>query len=314
MISHLQGREKALARFGWKGRQAEWIALVCLHSGVFTRAQWSTFLRVHPEQARRGVHALIKRGLASEDTVPDIGGLGRVCRIFSRRLYRALGAEDIRHRRIASPEVLLRRLLSLDYVLEHPELSWLPTEPEKVGCFKRLGFPRKRLPLRVYRGAVGKTRRYFALKLPIAVEADKAVFVYVDPGHSTGKALRSWGAAHRGLWEALRKRGRPVQVVAIAREDQALERAETVLHNWAGGSGPKAHTGDPSAAREYAKIKRAVLTGKTTILDSYGGVTAALKRAIELEPLAQDRSFRVAIDGYSTWQATRLLGTHFECG
>ena len=158
---------------------------------------------------------------------------------------------------------------------------------------------------------MGKIRRYFALKLPIAVEADKAVFVYVDPGHSTGKALRSWGVAHRGLWEALRKRGRPVQVVAIARADRALERAETVLHNWADGSGPKAHTGDPSAAREYAKIKRAVLTGDARLLYSYGGVTAALKRATELEPLSQDRSFRVAIEGYCTWRATRLLEVDF---
>ena len=71
MIPHLRGREKALARFGWEGRKAEWIALVCLHSGVFTRLQWSTFLRAHPEQARRAVHALIKQGLASEDTAPD---------------------------------------------------------------------------------------------------------------------------------------------------------------------------------------------------------------------------------------------------
>ena len=31
MIAHLAGREKALEPFGWTGRQAEWIALVCLH-------------------------------------------------------------------------------------------------------------------------------------------------------------------------------------------------------------------------------------------------------------------------------------------
>ena len=38
MIEHLRGREKALEQFGWRGREAEWIALVCLHSGIFTRA------------------------------------------------------------------------------------------------------------------------------------------------------------------------------------------------------------------------------------------------------------------------------------
>ena len=40
MIEHLQGREKALEPLGWTGREAEWVALVCLHSGVFTRAQF----------------------------------------------------------------------------------------------------------------------------------------------------------------------------------------------------------------------------------------------------------------------------------
>ena len=43
MIEHLHDREKSLEPLGWKGREAEWIALVCLHSGVFTRAQFCYF-------------------------------------------------------------------------------------------------------------------------------------------------------------------------------------------------------------------------------------------------------------------------------
>ena len=152
MIDHLAEQERALEPFGWTGRLAEWIALACLHSGVFIRAQWSRFLNAHPEQVRRGVHALIASGVAAEETVPGIRGIGRVCRIFSRRIYRALGAEDIRCRRIASTEVLVRRLLSLDYVLEHSDSPWLPTEPEKVGAFEALGIERRLLPVRVYRG------------------------------------------------------------------------------------------------------------------------------------------------------------------
>ena len=85
------------------------------------------------------------------------------------------------------------------------------------------------------RGAVGKTRRYFALKPPIAVEADQTVLVRVDPGHST---------------------------------DQGL-------------------------------------------LYSYGGVTAALKRAVELQPAAEGRSFQVVIDGESAGQSHRLVEARF---
>ena len=47
----------------------------------------------------------------------------------------------------------------------------------------------------MYYGAVGKTRRYLAFKLPIAVEADKVVLIDVDPARAW--SLRSWAAAHQ---------------------------------------------------------------------------------------------------------------------
>ena len=47
MIEHLKGREQELASLGWTGREAEWIALVCLHSGVFTRAQFCHYFEAH---------------------------------------------------------------------------------------------------------------------------------------------------------------------------------------------------------------------------------------------------------------------------
>ena len=49
----------------------------------------------------------------------------------------------------------MRRLLSLDYVIEHSALPWLPTEPEKVAAFEALGIERELLPSRLYRGAAG---------------------------------------------------------------------------------------------------------------------------------------------------------------
>ena len=107
MIDHLRGREKALEPFGWRGRRAEWIALACLHGGVFTRSQWTKFLGCHTEKVRRAVHALVAQGVAAEERVPGIAGIGRVCRIHARGIYRALGAGDIRRRRITSTEVLV---------------------------------------------------------------------------------------------------------------------------------------------------------------------------------------------------------------
>ena len=307
MIAHLAGRERALEPFGWTGRQAEWIALACLHSGVFTRAQLSAWLGIDRWQALWFVRALLERGLAAEETFER----RKVCRIFGRGIYRALGAEDIRHRRDASEEVLLRRLLSLDYVLEYPGLPWLPTEPEKVDAFEALGIERRLLPTRVYRGAAGNTRRYFPVKLPVALDAERAVFVFVDPGYESAKALRSWGARHRGLWKALRKRCRSVRVVAVVRTVRELQRAGTILENWVHGrtsdsSGP--FESGETTRREIDRIEHAILEGDDRALEEYGDLQAGLERIVELKELRRNLRSRAAIDCFATWRSSRLPG------
>ena len=37
-VPTLEDRATTLAALGWTGREAEWLALVALHSGVFTRS------------------------------------------------------------------------------------------------------------------------------------------------------------------------------------------------------------------------------------------------------------------------------------
>ena len=85
--------------------------------------------------------ALIEQRAAVETDVIAFNGGGKTCRISSNAIYRVLGVENIRHRRKASKPVVMRRLLSLDFVLEHPGMNWLPTEPEKVEFFEKLGLP-----------------------------------------------------------------------------------------------------------------------------------------------------------------------------
>ena len=310
MIAHLKGREQALEEFGWTGRHAAWIALVSLHSGVFTRPQAMRFLDAHPEQVRRVVHALIARGLAAEETVPGVRGIGRVCRIFSRRVYRALGAEHIRHRRDASTGVLMRRLLSLDYVIEHLGLSWLPTEDEKVAAFEALGIERALLPVRVYRGAAGNTRRRFPVKLPVALDSARAMFVYVDPGHETSTALRSWGAAHRGLWRALTRLDRSVEVVGVGRTSREIERAERVMRGWAEEGVPA--EADPEIREEIARIERAILQGAVRVLEEFGGLQAAMKRSVALTKRIRRQGGRGSIRRGTAWQTVRLAGARYR--
>ena len=136
MIAHLRGRDRKLEPLGWTGQDAEWIALVGLHSGVFTRAQFCHYFHTHRKRAERFVKVLLDRKAAVESEWPLVNGGGKTCRISSNAIYRALDVENIRHRRKASKPVVMRRLLSLDFVLEHPGMNWLPAEPEKVEFLK----------------------------------------------------------------------------------------------------------------------------------------------------------------------------------
>ena len=149
-------------RSGWTRREAEWLALVCLHSGVFLRSQYLAFIGwTNPALANRFVRRCRKHAVEQ----PWNGSRLRICRIAARRIYRALGAEHVRHRRPAAPEVVLRRLLSLDCVLEHRHAAWLPTEDEKVNTLTAAGIAKDLLPRGLYRGAVGAQYRYFPHKL-----------------------------------------------------------------------------------------------------------------------------------------------------
>ena len=306
MIEHLRGRDRKLEPLGWTGREAEWIALVCLHSGVFTRAQFCDYFDTYRKQAHRFVKALLDRKAAVETDAITFNGGGKTCRISSNAIYRALGVENIRHRRKASKPVLMRRLLSLDFVLEHPGMNWLPTEPEKVEFFEKLGLPRRLIPRRIYYGVVGNQKRYFALKLPLAVDPEAVTFAYVDPGHRTDTELCSWGAAHGPLWDALRKKGRQVRVIGIAVENANLDRAGRLLEAWAA-----ADPGTPDEGRtvkqEIKAIDDAMTQKDREFLARYGGFGPAMKRSAYLQKLPEAKVTEgVSIDDYSTWRAVRF--------
>ena len=306
MIEHLRGRDHKLEPLGWTGQDAEWIALVCLHSGIFTRSQFCHYFDARRNRALRFVQTLVERRQAIEGEWPLLNGGGKTCRISSKPIYRALGVEDIRHRKNASNPVVMRRLLSLDFVLEHPGMNWLPAEPEKVEFFEKIGLPLRLLPRRIYYGAAGNQKRYFALKLPLAVDPETVTFAYVDPGHQTDTELRSWGAAHGPLWDALRKKGRQVRVIGIAVENATLDRAVRVLEAWAA-----AEPGTPAerltVKQEIKAIDDAMTHSNENFLARYGGFGGAMKRSAALQTLPQAKLTEgVSIDDYSTWRAVRF--------
>ena len=305
MIAHLRGRDRKLEPLGWTGQHAEWIALVCLHSGVFTRAQFCHYFNTQRMTASRFVNALVHRRIAVERNWPLFNGGAKTCRISSNAIYRALGVENIRQRRRASESNIMRRLLSLDFVLEHPGMNWLPAEAEKVEFFEKLGLPLRLLPRRIYYGVAGNQKRYFALKLPLAVDPEIVTFAYIDPGHQTDRELHSWGAAHGPLWDALRKKGRQVRVIGIAVENAIVDRAARVLEKWAATEPGTSHEGLPRK-QEIKAIREAMKQDDWAFFDSYGGRGPAIQRAAALMRMPPEAKAGVSIDDFSTWRAVRF--------
>ena len=306
MIEHLRGRERALEPLGWTGREAEWIAVVCLHSGVFIRAQFCHYFDAPRITASRFVKALVQRRSAVESEWPLVNGGGRTCRISGKAIYRVLGVENIRHRRKANRNGVMRRLLSLDFVLEHPGMNWLPTEAEKVEFLEEIGVPSRLIPRRIYYGAVGAQKRYFALKLPVAGDARTVTFAYVDPGRDTTGELNTWGGAHGRLWDAIRAKGRRVEVIAIGAELDTVLRADRVLQLWAAAEPGKVIEG-LTVKQEMRAIKEAIAKRNREFLGKYGGLIQAGERYKELLKLPEaELAEGVSIDGYSTYRATRF--------
>ena len=261
--------------------------------------------------AMRLVHRLLSAKVAVEETVPTISQTAKLVRIFSRPLYEALGVKDVRHRKTAGRDVLLRRLLSLDYVIESLPLPWLPTEPEKVHFCEQLGIPANLLPRRIYGGSVNGTVRYFSVKMPIAAGPDTSTFLYIDTEDVTDKGLRTWGSAHFPLWEKLRGNGIRIRVVVVSRSLTRLERCERLLKQWAE---PSLQPAKSEWRRELERINRAIADQDEDTLEEYGGLSEAIRFSLELEQSAPKGSFAAEglIDAYGVWRADRVAAIHTE--
>ena len=304
MTGTLEGRGEPLLRFGWPERQADWIALVCPTGGFFTRVQLAAFLGVGLPHAARVARKMVERNIAVESVLER----RKVCRIRSKTVYRALGLHPDHGRWRVGTEAVMVRLLSLDYVVEHPRLPWLPTAAEQVGAFEAAGIPRELFPKCLSGGRKPGQVRYFPRALPVAFGDGRALFAFTDPGYVTTKPFRLWAGGHRRLWEALRERGHRVEVVAIVRAVRELRRSRRALDLCrAPDPSPSSREGR-AARRERKRIERAILQANDDALPVPGDIQSGLRRIAALREI--ERSVRPwpEIDAAAVWRSRRLAG------
>ena len=128
----------------------------------------------------------------------------------------------------------------------------------------------------------------------------------MDPGLDTTGELNSWGAAHGPLWDAIRAKGRRVEVIAIGAELDAVLRADRMLQLWAAAEPGKVIEG-LTVKQEISAIREALHSDDEKFMTQYGGMQGAVERYKELMTLPEAKLAKgVSIDGYSTYRATRF--------
>ena len=227
-MPHLEHRTAAVQALGWSLADAHWLALVCLYSGVFTRHQYRDWHHRDKYAASRLVQRLTDAGVARDHPLPDRRTPQRFCHVFGRSFYRALGIEHAYQRRLGSPALLWRCLLTLDCLLAYPDANWLATGAEKLQYFFDRGYDEEELPQRLL-----GDRAFDHVNLnPIEGGEDRVSFVFPDPGHGTNRALYYWASDHLLLWEALRREGVEVEVIVAVRDNTAKDLYEETLFRW----------------------------------------------------------------------------------
>jgi hypothetical protein len=176
-------RCQALEMLGYTPRQAQFLVLVALHGGYFLRRQYVAFTATPHGQA--AVRFLAHATAREHVRALPYGRHGHVFHLYARPLYAAIGQEDNRNRRPAEWDAVIRKLMTVDFVLANPTARFWATEEDKVELLRERLIPVDVWPHRVYAPSHPgghRTVRYFVDKMPwYQVGDDPRLWIaYVD--------------------------------------------------------------------------------------------------------------------------------------
>lgn len=198
--------DRLLSAFRFTPRQARFVALVALMSGYCLRRQYARFIGV-PARAKspaQFLERLVVQRLATK--ARPAAHRAFLYHLKARPLYDALHLSHDRNRRVGTVTRRPRRLMLVDFALDHPDVRWYAAEADKVALFAdELGIPSTLFPRRTYHGADHtSTTRPFIHKLPIYRPAQEPTLHFVVLGlDTTGHALASFFDDHADLLREL---------------------------------------------------------------------------------------------------------------
>jgi len=185
-MNPLPSQIDALRALGYTEDEARFLYLVATHSGYFvarqflgfTGASWGKRTTLFWNKLQAGQHARTYR----------LAKGGTAYHLFSRRVYRQIGRENLRNRREHELEYIRARIAMLDFVLGNLEHNYLETEPDKVAYFcDELRLAKHHLPSKTYSGRYIETPtiRYFVDRSPMFFPAPSSssravTFTYIQ--------------------------------------------------------------------------------------------------------------------------------------
>lgn len=186
----------SLAGWGYSEREAAFLYMVAVHSGYLLRRHFNQF--VARERGAIATHFL-RRAVRLGHVVEMPCGDGRMLyHLADKRAYVLAGNKDSQGRRVKSPAEILRRLMALDYVLDHlGSERFIETDEARRRLFLELG---------VSPDAVDRSET-FARAMPVSFAADakpqRVRFAFLDEGQRSTSMFARFLRSHAELLRAL---------------------------------------------------------------------------------------------------------------
>lgn len=168
-----------LREMHYTDREARFLLLAALHSGVFVMRQYTAYAGitfgavtdqfVNKAATRRHIKPFPTRNRTL---------VYQVC----KPVFIAIGEPDNRNRRMKQVDLTRLRLMGLDFVLRNQEHRYLATETEKLEYFTPLAGSTVSFPARVYTSNItgGQTTRFFVEKYPIYDRPPGTAITFLD--------------------------------------------------------------------------------------------------------------------------------------
>ncbi|MGH9477373.1 MAG: hypothetical protein ACRD1C_13770, partial [Terriglobales bacterium] len=249
--------ENPLAGLGYTPREAAFLRMVAMHSGVFQRRHFVEFAGAGDGKA---VQVLISKLLGRHGQAVAFGDNRFLYRLSQKAVYRALGIEDSNNRKGRSPALMKARLMALDLVLAHADARFLETEDAKVQFFtSQRGVASDALPRVDYpsrKGSSAPCRHWFVEKYPIFLTGNDpgltVNFSFVDDGQTTVSSFANFLRRYNSVLAAARFR-----LFNVTESTEAAATARRHFdHAWAQAVPPKSPAITEELLRYFVVLNR----------------------------------------------------------